>query len=257
MAARGVVQQLLYVGVGVANRGPRQLRVRMPKLRCSGRSCRVSPSRRRPSIRPQSHQQRASGSLRCAATGAGGTARYRRVGIGTSALRAARRTRSLLPRSPTHSSGLSARRCPRRIRTYRSIAVAVCAPKGTMRPLPPLPRRTVATPRGRSTSDTFKPTTSPARIPVSAINRTMASSRRSRSPLPAHALIHAFSSVSVSASVTLVSSLGGLTPSRGSVSNSPSSVSHAAKRLSASWRERAVDGSALTGSAVLVYISLE
>jgi hypothetical protein len=162
-----------------------------------------------------------------------------------------------LPRSPTHSSGLSARRCPRRIRTYRSIAVAVCAPKGTMRPLPPLPRRTVATPRGRSTSDTFKPTTSPARIPVSAINRTMASSRRSRSPLPAHALIHAFSSVSVSASVTLVSSLGGLTPSRGSVSNSPSSVSHAAKRLSASWRERAVDGSALTGSAVLVYISLE
>ena len=76
-----------------------------------------------------------------------------------------------------------------------------------------------ARPRLRSRSVSCRPTTSPGRIPVSVISRTIASSRRSRRLLPEQALISALSSSSVSASVTLASSLGGLRPSRGSASS--------------------------------------
>ena len=85
---------------------------------------------------------------------------------------------------------------------------------------------------------------SPALIPVSAISRTMASSRRSRKSLPPHALRRRRSSSSVSDSVTLASSLGDLRPSKWSASISPSSSSHAEKRRTPSWRARAVAGSA-------------
>jgi len=50
------------------------------------------------------------------------------------------------------------------------MARAVCGPNGASRPLPPLPRHTVARPRIRSTSSTSRPVTSPARIPVLAIS---------------------------------------------------------------------------------------
>ena len=64
----------------------------------------------------------------------------------------------------------------------------------------------------RSTSATDRPVTSPARIPVSAINRTIASSRRSRNSLPPHALISRFSSSSVSESSDLRIELRGFQP---------------------------------------------
>ena len=64
----------------------------------------------------------------------------------------------------------------------------VLGPNGTVRPLPPFPRRTTAEPRVRSTSSTVIATTSPARAPVSTISRTIASSLRSRRSLPSHAL---------------------------------------------------------------------
>ena len=53
---------------------------------------------------------------------------------------------------------------------------------------------------------------------------------------------------SLSDSVTLVSSLGDLSPSNGSSSISPSSASQAENRRTPSWRERAVDGSAPASS---------
>ena len=54
---------------------------------------------------------------------------------------------------------------------------------------------------------------SPARIPVSDISRTIASSRRSRKSLPPQALISRRSSSSVREATTLASSLGALSPS--------------------------------------------
>ena len=58
------------------------------------------------------------------------------------------------------------------------MAWAVEAPNGTTRPLPPLPLRMIAVPPGKSRSAKARATTSPARAPVSSINRNMASSRR-------------------------------------------------------------------------------
>ena len=68
---------------------------------------------------------------------------------------------------------------------------ATWGPNGTIRPFPPLPRRTTASPRVTSTSSALSPITSPARSPVSIISRATASSRRSAKPLPWHALISA------------------------------------------------------------------
>ena len=74
--------------------------------------------------------------------------------------------------------------------------------------LPPLPgRRSPARVRG-SPIRPSSPQRPPGRIPVSAISRTMASSRRSRNSLPSARFDQRRSSSSVSDSVTLVSSLG-------------------------------------------------
>lgn len=137
---------------------------------------------------------------------------------------------------------------PRRARSHAFSASAVLAPNVTMRPCPPLPHTETVRP-GTSSPARVSAAASLARMPVSAISRISALSRRSMKVFPAQARSRAASWPSDSGrrAFSPISTAG--IPASWSAGMASSAASHLENRRTATCRDLAVAGFRSASSA--------